>query len=101
MTACNAPRDASLFRTTPFAFWDASNVMLIRRLRAPERTHKRSVARMSDTYMRIAPTCILLDACKVNAKDTGDLLPLLDWIFKELGPPYMWIVMLSGVTAPS
>jgi hypothetical protein len=35
--------------------------------------------------------------CKVNVKDTGDLLLLRDWIFEELGPPYMWIVMLSVV----
>jgi hypothetical protein len=33
-------------------------------------------------------------ACKV--KDTGDLLLLRDWLF-ELGPPYMWTVMLSAV----
>jgi hypothetical protein len=72
MTACNAPRDASLFRTTPFAFWDASNEMLIRRLRAPERTHERSVARMSDTYMRITPTCILLDV-NTSPEARGDL----------------------------
>jgi hypothetical protein len=35
--------------------------------------------------------------CKVNVKDTGDFLLLRDWIFDELGPPYMWIVMLSVV----
>jgi hypothetical protein len=36
-------------------------------------------------------------ACNVNAKDSGDLLLLRDWLFEELGPPYMWIVMLSVV----
>jgi hypothetical protein len=36
-------------------------------------------------------------ACKVKVKDTGDLLFLRDWLFEELGPPYMWIVMLSVV----
>jgi hypothetical protein len=36
-------------------------------------------------------------ACKVNVKDTGDLLLLRDWIFEEIGPPYMWIVMFSVV----
>jgi hypothetical protein len=35
--------------------------------------------------------------CKVNVKDTGDLLLLRDWLFQELGPPYMWIVMTSVV----
>ena len=33
--------------------------------------------------------------CKVKVKDTGDLLLLRDWLFEELGPPYMWTVMLS------
>ena len=28
-------------------------------------------------------------SCKVNVKDTGDLLLLRDWRFEELGPPYM------------
>jgi hypothetical protein len=41
-------------------------------------------------------------ACKINAKDTGDLLPLLAWIFKELGPPTCGLscslVLLSGHT---
>ena len=27
--------------------------------------------------------------CKVKVKDDGDLLLLRDWLFKELGPPYM------------
>jgi hypothetical protein len=36
-------------------------------------------------------------ACKVKVKDDGDLLLLRDWLFEELGPPYMWIVMLSVV----
>jgi hypothetical protein len=36
-------------------------------------------------------------ACKVKVKDAGDLLLLRDWLFEELGPPYMWIVMLSVV----
>jgi hypothetical protein len=36
-------------------------------------------------------------ACKVKVKDTGDLLLLRDWLFEELGPPYMWTVMLSVV----
>ena len=35
--------------------------------------------------------------CKENVKDTGDLLLLRDWIFEDLGAPYMWIVMLSVV----
>ena len=35
--------------------------------------------------------------CTVKVKDTGDLLLLRDWLFKELGPPYMWTVMLSIV----
>jgi hypothetical protein len=35
--------------------------------------------------------------CKLNVKDAGDLLPLRDWIFEELGAPYMWIIMLSVV----
>ncbi len=35
--------------------------------------------------------------CKLTVKDTGDLLLLRDWIFEELGPPYMWIIMLSVV----
>jgi hypothetical protein len=34
-------------------------------------------------------------AYKVKVKDTGDLLLLRDWLFEELGPPYMWTVMLS------
>jgi hypothetical protein len=34
-------------------------------------------------------------ACKVKVKDAGDLLLLRDWLFEELGPPYMWTVMLS------
>jgi hypothetical protein len=36
-------------------------------------------------------------ACKVKVKDAGDLLLLRDWLFEELGPPYMWIVILSVV----
>jgi hypothetical protein len=36
-------------------------------------------------------------ACKVKVKDAGDLLLLRDWLFEELGPPYMWTVMLSVV----
>ena len=36
-------------------------------------------------------------ACKVKVKVVGDLLLLRDWLFKELGPPYMWTVMLSVV----
>jgi len=36
-------------------------------------------------------------ACKVKVKDTGDLLLLRDWLFEELGPPYMWTVMPSVV----
>jgi hypothetical protein len=36
-------------------------------------------------------------ACKVKIKDAGDLLLLRDWLFEELGPPYMWTVMLSVV----
>jgi hypothetical protein len=43
---------------------------------------------------------VLLDvstACKVKVKDDGDLLLLRDWLFEEIGPPYMWSVMLSGV----
>ena len=35
--------------------------------------------------------------CKVTVKDTGDLLLLCDWIFEEIGSPYMWIIMLSVV----
>jgi hypothetical protein len=33
--------------------------------------------------------------CKVKVKDAGDLLLLRDWLFEEIGPPYMWIVMIS------
>ena len=36
-------------------------------------------------------------ACKVKVKDAGDLLLLRDWLFEELGPPYMWTVMFSVV----
>jgi hypothetical protein len=36
-------------------------------------------------------------ACKVKVKDAGDILLLRDWLFEELGPPYMWTVMLSVV----
>jgi hypothetical protein len=36
-------------------------------------------------------------ACKVKVKDAGDLLLLRDWLFEEIGPPYMWTVMLSVV----
>jgi hypothetical protein len=36
-------------------------------------------------------------ACKVKVKDPGDLLLLREWLFEELGPPYMWTVMLSVV----
>jgi hypothetical protein len=35
--------------------------------------------------------------CKVKVKDAGDLLLLRDWLFEEIGPPYMWTVMLSVV----
>jgi hypothetical protein len=35
--------------------------------------------------------------CKVKVKDDGDLFLLRDWLFEELGPPYMWTVMLSVV----
>jgi hypothetical protein len=28
-------------------------------------------------------------ACKVKVQDAGDLLLLRDWLFEELGPPYM------------
>jgi hypothetical protein len=37
------------------------------------------------------------DTCKVKVKDDGDLLLLRDWLFEELGPPCMWIVMISVV----
>jgi len=40
---------------------------------------------------------VVSTACKVKVKDTGDLLLLRDWLFKELGPTYMWTVMLSVV----
>jgi hypothetical protein len=33
----------------------------------------------------------------LNVKDAGDLLLLRDWIFEKLGPPYMWIIILSVV----
>jgi hypothetical protein len=40
-------------------------------------------------------------ACKVKVKDAGglfiDLLLLRDWLFEEIGPPYMWTVKLSVV----
>jgi hypothetical protein len=36
-------------------------------------------------------------ACKLNVKDAGDILFLRDWIFEELGPSGMSIIMLSGV----
>ena len=36
-------------------------------------------------------------ACKVKVKEDGDLLLLRDWLFEELGPPYMWTVMLYVV----
>ena len=39
-------------------------------------------------------------ACKVKVKDTGDLLLLRDLLFEELGPPYMWTVMLSALEVP-
>jgi hypothetical protein len=32
-------------------------------------------------------------AFKVKVKDAEDLLLLRDWLFEELGPPYMWTVM--------
>ena len=35
--------------------------------------------------------------CKVKVKDAGDVLLLRDWLFEELGPPYMWTVMPSVV----
>jgi hypothetical protein len=35
--------------------------------------------------------------CKVKVNDTEDLLLLRDWLFEEIGPPYMWTVMLSVV----
>ena len=35
--------------------------------------------------------------CKVKVKDARDLLLLRDWLFEELGPPYMWTVMPSVV----
>ena len=41
-----------------------------------------------------SPCCSLLP---VTVKDTGDLLLLCDWIFEEIGSPYMWIIMLSVV----
>jgi hypothetical protein len=40
---------------------------------------------------------VVSTTCKVKVKDTGDLLLLRDWLFEELGPPYMWTVMLSVV----
>jgi hypothetical protein len=36
-------------------------------------------------------------ACPIKVKDAGDLLLLREWFFQELGPPYMWTVMLSAV----
>jgi hypothetical protein len=36
-------------------------------------------------------------ACTVKVKDAGDLLLLRHCLFEELGPPYMWVVMLSVV----
>jgi hypothetical protein len=36
-------------------------------------------------------------ACKVKVKDARDLVLLRDWLFEDLGPPYMWTVMLSVV----
>jgi hypothetical protein len=36
-------------------------------------------------------------ACKVKVKDAGDLLLLRDWLFEEIGSPYMWTVMISVV----
>ena len=36
-------------------------------------------------------------ACPVTVNDAGDLLLLRDWIFQELGPSFMWTVMLSVV----
>jgi len=35
--------------------------------------------------------------CKVKVKDYGDLLLLRNWLFEELGAPYMWTVMISVV----
>jgi hypothetical protein len=45
-----------------------------------------------------SPHCTLVSAaCKVKVKVAGNLLLLRDWLFEELGPPYMWTVMLSVV----
>jgi hypothetical protein len=43
------------------------------------------------------PSLVVATTCKVTVKDTGDLLLLCDWIFEEIGSPYMWIIMLSVV----
>ena len=44
-----------------------------------------------------SPHCTLFLACKVKVKEAWDLVLLRDWLFEELGPPYMWTVMLSVV----
>jgi hypothetical protein len=49
------------------------------------------------TLFEITSLHAVSTACKVKVNDTGDLLLLRDWIFEELGPPYMWTVMLSVV----
>jgi hypothetical protein len=52
------------------------------------------------------PNCMLIGitalhavsaACMVKVKDAAHLLLRRDWVFEELGPPYMWTVMLSVV----
>jgi hypothetical protein len=45
-----------------------------------------------------SPHCTLfLLHARSKSKTPWDLLLLRDWLFEELGPPYMWTVMLSVV----
>ena len=76
--------------------------------RAPGRSHHLlcllTSAQLSPLPTHSARSCLEITAllaveanCKLTVKDAGNLLFLRDWIFEELGPPSMWIIMLSVV----
>ena len=57
---------------------------------------------MTNTFgpklFEISTMHVVSAACPVNVKDSGDLLLLRDWLFEELGPPYMWTVIHSQLS---
>jgi hypothetical protein len=88
--------------TVGAATFGCASLRVIRQVTPPSTSADlRTALAMPTTFgpklFEITVLIVVSSVCKVKVKDTGDLLLLRDWLFEELGPPYMWIFMLSVV----